>query len=102
VKTDVIDHSYAARAAASTALPQRRWRRRLALGLVMLAVGGGLAANSHLRQALERMASNRDVELFIPPLNLCTDNAAMAAIAVEKWRKKSWAPLDLDAIPAYQ
>jgi len=70
--------------------------------LKRLAVGGGVAANSHLRQALERMASNRDVELFIPPLNLCTDNAAMAAIAVEKWRKKSWAPLDLDAIPAYQ
>ena len=70
--------------------------------LKRLAVGGGVAANSHLRQDLERMASNRDVELFIPPLNLCTDNAAMAAIAVEKWRKKSWAPLDLDAIPAYQ
>lgn len=71
-------------------------------GLGRLAAGGGVAANRHLRQALEAMAKDRNVELFIPPLNLCTDNAAMAAIAVEKWREKRWAPLDLDAIPAYQ
>jgi N6-L-threonylcarbamoyladenine synthase len=38
-------------------------------------------------------------ELFIPPLTLCTDNAAMAALAVEKWRRQDWAPLDLDAVP---
>ena len=70
-------------------------------GLKRLAVGGGVAANRHLRLALEKMAADRDVELFIPPLNLCTDNAAMAAIAVEKWRHGHGAPLDLDAIPAY-
>jgi hypothetical protein len=34
-------------------------------------------------------------------MQLCTDNAAMAAIAVEKWRQQEWAPLDLDAVPAY-
>jgi N6-L-threonylcarbamoyladenine synthase len=71
-------------------------------GLKLFAVGGGVAANRHLRQALETMAQEQRVELFIPPLNLCTDNAAMAAIAVEKWRQNQWAPLDLDAIPAYQ
>jgi N6-L-threonylcarbamoyladenine synthase len=71
-------------------------------GLKRLAVGGGVAANGHLRQAMEKIARNQDVELFIPPMNLCTDNAAMAAIAVEKWRQEHWAPLDLDAIPAYE
>jgi N6-L-threonylcarbamoyladenine synthase len=38
-------------------------------------------------------------ELIIPPLELCTDNAAMAALAVEKWRAGQLAPLDLDAVP---
>jgi N6-L-threonylcarbamoyladenine synthase len=66
-----------------------------------LAVGGGVAANRCLRAALERMTAGEGVELFIPPLQLCTDNAAMAALAVEKWRRREWAALDLDASPAY-
>jgi N6-L-threonylcarbamoyladenine synthase len=70
-------------------------------GLKRLAVGGGVAANSVLRTALDRMTAEEGAELFIPPLALCTDNAAMAAIAVEKWRQRQWASLDLDAVPAY-
>jgi N6-L-threonylcarbamoyladenine synthase len=69
-------------------------------GLKRLAVGGGVAANQSLRTSLERMAVEEGAELFIPPMNLCTDNAAMAAQAVEKWRHQMWAPLDLDAVPA--
>jgi N6-L-threonylcarbamoyladenine synthase len=63
-----------------------------------LAVGGGVAANRSLRSALEEMARAEGAELFIPPLTLCTDNAAMAAVAVEKWRRQEWASLDLDAV----
>jgi N6-L-threonylcarbamoyladenine synthase len=77
-------------------------KARLALrrtGLNHLAVGGGVAANRRLRQALEEMVGEEKAELFIPPLALCTDNAAMAALAVEKWRRREWAPLDLDAVP---
>src|SRR5260221_10519066 len=69
-------------------------------GLKRLAVGGGVAANQALRFALAQMVKEENAELFIPPLNLCTDNAAMAAQAVEKWRHQMWAPLDLDAVPA--
>jgi N6-L-threonylcarbamoyladenine synthase len=72
-----------------------------ATGLKRLAVGGGVAANRRLRAALETLIAEEDAELFIPPLSLCTDNAAMAALAVENWRAKQWAPLDLDAVPAY-
>ena len=64
-----------------------------------LAVGGGVCANRPLRAALGAMAQREGIELFIPPLKLCTDNAAMAAIAVEKWRRQEWAPPDLDAVP---
>ena len=71
-------------------------------GLNRLAVGGGVAANRRLRQALENMVRDESAELFIPPLGLCTDNAAMAAIAVEKWRAGQFAPPDLDAEPTYR
>lgn len=68
-------------------------------GLTRLAVGGGVAANRSLRFALARLVSDLQGELFIPPPDLCTDNAAMAALAVEKWRQGQLAPLDLDAEP---
>src|SRR5262245_1938708 len=70
-------------------------------GLKRLAVGGGVIANKLLRSALAAMAVEKGVELFIPPMNLCTDNAAMAALAVEKWRRGEFAPLDLDAEPNF-
>ena len=70
-------------------------------GLKRLAVGGGVAANRALRAALETMVTEERAELFIPPMSLCTDNAAMAAIAVEKWRRGDFAPPDLDAEPTY-
>lgn len=70
--------------------------------LERLAIGGGVSANQSLRFALETMARREHVELFIPPMSLCTDNAAMAAVAVEKWKRQLWAPNDLDAVPTYQ
>jgi N6-L-threonylcarbamoyladenine synthase len=39
--------------------------------------------------------------LHIPPLSLCTDNAAMAALAVEKWKVGDFAPPELDAEPNF-
>jgi N6-L-threonylcarbamoyladenine synthase len=66
-------------------------------GYRRLAVGGGVAANLMLRQAFQQMCRKDDVELVIPPLAWCTDNAAMAALAVEKWRAGQAAGLDLDA-----
>jgi N6-L-threonylcarbamoyladenine synthase len=73
----------------------------LRTGLTRLAVGGGVSANQRLREALLHMVAQGQAELFIPPATLCTDNAAMAAVAVEKWRRQQWAPADLDAVPAY-
>jgi N6-L-threonylcarbamoyladenine synthase len=70
-------------------------------GLKRLAVGGGVAANRQFRDVLEKMTRAEGVELFIPPPPLCTDNAAMAAIAVEKWRRRDFAAFDLDAVPAW-
>ncbi len=68
-------------------------------GLPRLAVGGGVSANKPLRASLAAMCAKEGAELFIPPLSLCTDNAAMAALAVEKWKRSEFAPADLDAEP---
>jgi N6-L-threonylcarbamoyladenine synthase len=53
-------------------------RTRTALereGLERLAIGGGVAANSELRAAVEQLG----VAVWVPPTELCTDNAAMIA-----------------------
>jgi N6-L-threonylcarbamoyladenine synthase len=42
------------------------------------------------------MAEEMRVELFIPPISLCTDNAAMAGIAYEKLAAGQVAELDID------
>ena len=44
-----------------------------------IAVAGGVAANSHLRKRLGEVARDAGVRLFIPPMALCADNAAMIA-----------------------
>ena len=44
-----------------------------------IVVGGGVSANSRLRELLEEEAGIRGIELFLPSLELTTDNAAMIA-----------------------
>ncbi len=46
-----------------------------------VALSGGVAANNELRKRMKQMGAERDVEVFIPPAVLCTDNAAMIATA---------------------
>lgn len=46
-----------------------------------LLICGGVAANRGIRTRMETMCDSNDVKLLIPPLNLCTDNAAMIGAA---------------------
>ena len=71
-------------------------------GLDTLCVGGGVAANRRLRARLEEEAAARNFRLWIAPPALCTDNAAMGAIAVEKLRRGVLDPLDADAQPGLE
>lgn len=64
-----------------------------------LCVGGGVAANALLRDKLERMTRRVGASLHIAPMSLCTDNAAMAAIAWESLARGHVAELDLDVTP---
>jgi N6-L-threonylcarbamoyladenine synthase len=50
------------------------------LGITQVAVAGGVSANSGLRAALIKESERQGWEVFIPPYNFTTDNAAMIAI----------------------
>lgn len=50
-------------------------------GTAQLVLAGGVAANSHIRRALEEMCAGRGVEFCKPGIALCGDNAAMVAAA---------------------
>lgn len=50
-------------------------------GLDALVVAGGVGANRQLRERLERETAARQVTVYFPPVNLCTDNGAMIALA---------------------
>lgn len=52
-----------------------------------LVVAGGVAKNSAIREAMEKMALEAGLAYAAPPLNLCTDNGAMIAWAgIENYR----------------
>ena len=42
-------------------------------------MAGGVAANSYLREKVETLGKKEHIEVFVPPIKLCTDNAAMIA-----------------------
>jgi N6-L-threonylcarbamoyladenine synthase len=68
-------------AAATDVLIAKTRRAAREEGLARVAVVGGVAANSRLRRELAAAAERDGFALFLPPLALCTDNAAMIAAA---------------------
>ncbi len=46
-----------------------------------IALGGGVAANSQLRGQLQKQGQEEKIQIFIPPFEFCTDNAAMIGCA---------------------
>ncbi|WP_027724882.1 tRNA (adenosine(37)-N6)-threonylcarbamoyltransferase complex transferase subunit TsaD [Tuberibacillus calidus] len=72
-------------------------------GAKQLLVAGGVAANLGLREKMTAAAQKHAVELVIPPLKLCTDNAAMiAAAGTINYLKGVRADLSLNANPGLQ
>ncbi len=63
--------------AVSTILVPRVEQALKDTGRTRLAVAGGVAANSRIRAEMQALADSMGVELFLPPLALCGDNAAM-------------------------
>jgi N6-L-threonylcarbamoyladenine synthase len=68
-------------------------------GLKRLCVGGGVAANRRFRDRITEECNSAGIELHIAPLALCTDNAVMGAIAVERLQAGLIESLELDIVP---
>ena len=62
-----------------------------------LVVGGGVAANGRLREKLTRRAKDQGLEVYFPPMALCTDNAVMVAgLAYHHLKAGRTSPFDVD------
>ena len=63
-----------------------------------LIVAGGVAANKGIRESLERKCKENNINLTVPPITYCTDNAAMVgAAAYYAYQKGKRADLSLNA-----
>ncbi len=72
-------------------------------GASAVSIVGGVAANSRLRDKLYQRAGEEGLMATLPPLALCTDNAAMiAAAGWEKVKRREWASWDADAYSTLQ
>jgi N6-L-threonylcarbamoyladenine synthase len=69
-------------------------------GVSTFLIGGGVAANPALRAALTAAMQERGVRVSVPPLSLCTDNAAMigAAAHLRLWRGETMS-MSAEAVP---
>lgn len=64
-------------------------------GVRTVAIGGGVSANSGVRQAVADFCEKRGLKAFIPQRKFTTDNAAMVAIAgYYKYLDKEFCPYD--------
>ncbi len=69
-------------------------------GFKKFAIAGGVASNSGLREAFENACKEREIEFFLPPPILCTDNAAMiGSAAYFEYISGVRHGLDLNAVP---
>ncbi|MDO5554027.1 MAG: tRNA (adenosine(37)-N6)-threonylcarbamoyltransferase complex transferase subunit TsaD [Planctomycetia bacterium] len=67
--------------------------------LSTVCIGGGVAANKRFRDKMTAAALRHNFRLFIAPMNLCTDNAIMGAIALERYKAGLFESLSLDILP---
>lgn len=75
-------------------------RRR---GVRAVLLGGGVVANSRLRERMATAAAEANVEVRYPSLPLCTDNAAMIACAgASRLARGERTPIDVDADPGLE
>ena len=98
-KRQIADIAASFQAAVIDVLIKKTRRAADRIGAKTVLLGGGVAANGTLREAMHRMCDkNRPPRrLLVAPKQYCTDNAVMvASLAYHKYRAGLFAPLSLE------
>jgi N6-L-threonylcarbamoyladenine synthase len=96
---EIADIAASFQAAVIDVLVKKTQRAAKKIGAETVLLGGGVAANSELREALQKMCDNAvpPKKLLIAPKQYCTDNAVMvASLAYHKFRAGLFAGLTLE------
>ena len=93
--TPVADVAASFQAAVVDMLVDKARRAAQEVGAKSLCIGGGVAANSLLRERILDLCTAEGLGCFLPSRSMCTDNAAMVAAAAW-WRYRSDGPTPLD------
>lgn len=103
-KNQLVDNADVAasfQAAVVDVLVEKTYRAAVQYGVKQVIVAGGVAANSALRKKMSEEFTNLDIPVLIPPLKLCTDNAAMiAAAGTILFERGEYSELDLNGRPS--
>ncbi len=95
----VADLAASFQAAVVEVLFKKTMNAARAYGVRDIIIGGGVSANAHLRQVFQ---AQKEFRLHIPPLEYCTDNAAMiAAAGYYRYAHGRVDDLDIDILPAW-
>jgi N6-L-threonylcarbamoyladenine synthase len=93
--TPVADVAASFQAAVVDVLVDKTRRAAAEVGAKGVCLGGGVAANSLLRERILDLCAEEGLRCFVPSRSMCTDNAAMVAAAAW-WRYRSDGPTSLE------
>ncbi|MGH9265115.1 MAG: tRNA (adenosine(37)-N6)-threonylcarbamoyltransferase complex transferase subunit TsaD, partial [Acidimicrobiales bacterium] len=94
-ETPVADVAASFQAAVVDVLVAKAKRAAAETGATGICLGGGVAANSLLRERVLDLCTSEGLGCFLPSRSMCTDNAAMVAAAAW-WRYQADGPTSLE------
>ncbi len=101
-KTDLHDMAASIEAATCEVLVKKSIRACVQKDAPRLVIAGGVAANQYLRRLLTGLAEQEGIDIYMPHLKHCTDNAAMIAYAAfQKIKNGVLDSADWDALPRW-